>query len=787
MCEICAATATFDPLRHTGIGLDGDPIFATVNEVADAPSSISTPYAISVGDTFRGTLSGSADPTDYVAVQLTAGQTYTITHTGVSGGGGTLSDPYLRVLSSAGSVLDFDDDDGPGLSSSLIYTAATTGTHYLQAGSYLSRGFGSYTLSITSSSTPPTPTPPTPTPTGPSGIGNLDQLATYLTDGYWEASSRSGRSFSTSSDNVITVNLSGLTADGRQLARWALEAWEMVADLEFRETFGFADITFDDNDSGAYATSRTFGGTISSSEINVSTNWIASSGTTIDSYSFQTYVHEIGHALGLGHQGDYNGSARYGRDQTFANDSWQVSVMSYFDQQDNTTTTASRAALLSTMAADIVAIQNLYGAPDSSSATGGDTTWGANSNLGGYLGSYFATLTGASNGRLYSGEDVAMTIYDQGGFDTFDTTFSNGGDRIDMRGSFFSDVGGLIGNIGIARGTIIERLISGQGADTVTGNDSSNRIFTNGGNDIITAGGGSDTVQGGQGNDSVDGGTGADSLTGQVGNDTLFGNSSTDILRGDEGNDSLTGGTGDDTLYGGDGNDRIFGNTALDRIFGGNGNDYISSGDGVDYVNGEAGNDTIYGRSGEDSLFGGSGNDSLIGSEGIDNMNGGENNDWIGGGSAWDLLYGNSGDDTIYGNFGSDFQSGGSGNDDLFGGTGDDTLNGGSGNDSIQGNQGVDRIEGGSGNDTLRGGTQRDTFVFAEGHDSDRIEAFEAASDVLLLSTDLTGGRSSAASIVSTYARVVGNDVVFDFGGGDVIRLIGISSTDGLADNIDMF
>jgi hypothetical protein len=38
---------------------------------------------------------------------------------------------------------------------------------------------------------------------------------------------------------------------------------------------------------------------------------------TIDSYSFQTYVHEIGHALGLGHGGPYNGSASYGLDNLY--------------------------------------------------------------------------------------------------------------------------------------------------------------------------------------------------------------------------------------------------------------------------------------------------------------------------------------------------------------------------------------------------------------------------------------------------------------------------------------
>ncbi|MHA3916475.1 matrixin family metalloprotease [Halovulum sp. GXIMD14793] len=92
----------------------------------------------------------------------------------------------------------------------------------------------------------------------------------------------------------------------------------MVANIEFTETTGSADITFDDNSSGAYSTSSYSGNTIISSFVNVSTNWVATYGSKINSYSFQTYVHEIGHALGLGHQGNYNGSANYGTDETFA-------------------------------------------------------------------------------------------------------------------------------------------------------------------------------------------------------------------------------------------------------------------------------------------------------------------------------------------------------------------------------------------------------------------------------------------------------------------------------------
>ena len=44
----------------------------------------------------------------------------------------------------------------------------------------------------------------------------------------------------------------------------------------------------------------------------------------------------IGHAIGLVHAGEYNGSAHFGVDNLYGNDSWQMSIMSYFDQAENT-------------------------------------------------------------------------------------------------------------------------------------------------------------------------------------------------------------------------------------------------------------------------------------------------------------------------------------------------------------------------------------------------------------------------------------------------------------------
>jgi hypothetical protein len=79
-----------------------------------------------------GTLDGT-ESRDLIAVNLTAGQTYSFDYRGAPGG---VSDPYLLLLSGGGSLLASDDDGGLGRSSLLTYTATTSGTYYLYATSY---------------------------------------------------------------------------------------------------------------------------------------------------------------------------------------------------------------------------------------------------------------------------------------------------------------------------------------------------------------------------------------------------------------------------------------------------------------------------------------------------------------------------------------------------------------------------------------------------------------------------------------------------------------------------
>lgn len=357
---------------------------ATIRENnGDASFGSGTTYTISLGDVFEGTLDPAEDK-DWVKVELTAGTIYDFTLSGVDLAEFVLfdSDGNLIVLSGSPRVPDGVTPSG----AKLIYSPKVTGTYYIHVGSTQSDYSGEYELSLVENTIPE---------------GSYNEIADYLSDGYWDWSGRTRRAFDVEPGGVLTANITALTEEGQQLARWALEAWTNVTGI----TFEFIDtddahIIFDDDDDdpdrAGYSTSSVSDGVISSSVVNISTDTLIKSGTTIGSYSFTTYIHEIGHALGLGHPGPYNGVPfYYGVDNVFLNDSEQATVMSYVSQVYNTYINASHAFNITPMIADIIAIQNLYGVPDNINI--GDTIYGYNSNLDGYLGQFFKLWTGDKN------------------------------------------------------------------------------------------------------------------------------------------------------------------------------------------------------------------------------------------------------------------------------------------------------------------------------------------------------------------------------------------------------
>lgn len=332
-------------------------------------------------------------------------------------------------------------------------------------------------------------------------VASIATLANYLVNGFWQYNNTIAHHWAS---NTITYNINGLNSAEQFLALTALQAWSEVANITFVQTSGSANITFTHNGTmQAYASGSWYGsGAIASMTINISTDWVTTDGgandgkTGIDSYAYQTYIHEIGHALGLGHQGPYNGSASYSTNATYANDTWQYSIMSYFSEPNYSG--SSYRYVVTPQMADIYAVALIYGA--ASSTRTGDTVYGFNSNAGPVF-----------NFGNYSSAP-ALTIYDSGGNDTLDGSGYSAAQTIDLHSGAFSSIGGLTNNIGIALNATIEKAIGGSGNDRLIASDASS---------TLSGGGGADTLIGGAGNDKLIGGSGVDNLTGGGSGDTF--------------------------------------------------------------------------------------------------------------------------------------------------------------------------------------------------------------------------------------------------------------------------
>ena len=279
----------------------------------DILGNTSTESTITVGGTASDVLEVNGDH-DWFRIELVAGQKITIFLDGI-----TLEDAYLRIRDASGNLLAENDDISAGVirDSRLVFTATTTGTYYIDVGAWNDNYSGTYQLNVDVYTPPP--------------VASIAVIAEHLVSGYWGGDAHK---FNVTQGGTITVNLTLLTTAGQNLARQALVTWSDIIGVSFSEVSSGGQITFDDNQTGAFAESIRSGGITSSAHVNVSTQWLTSYGTTVGTYAFQTYIHEIGHALGLGHGGFYNSTAIYGNDALFANDGWPLTVMSYLPARE---------------------------------------------------------------------------------------------------------------------------------------------------------------------------------------------------------------------------------------------------------------------------------------------------------------------------------------------------------------------------------------------------------------------------------------------------------------------
>jgi len=647
MCGFC----------HQELGLDDGCYFEPgavenqqdIVETTDAAGNTSTVYSMNAGDTFTGNISSTGD-SDWVRITIDPDQS--IEFVVQEGGANPLgsSNYFVSLYDSNGNLIKNEDSFTP-TSSTLSYSNTGSGPIdvFVSASDFGSNDTGTYVITATATTIEPLP------------VYTDEQIADQLTTGFWGGGPYA---WDVEPGGSISVDISGLTASGKSLATSAMQVWTAVTGINFVSVNSGAELVFDDNESGAFANFNLTNGSISSANVNISTNWLSTYGTGLDTYSFQTYIHEIGHALGLGHAGNYNGSASYPNDALYANDSWQATVMSYFSQNENTTVDASLAYVITPMIADILAVQDLYGV--AGNLRTGDTTYGDNSNAG----DFYDNTSGLDT-------PTTFTIIDDGGTDTIDTSSATQSQTVDLNGGSISSIFGLTGNLSIFTTTVIENFIGGSGQDTVIGNAANNNIQGGDGNDVLKGLDGFDRLYGGDGDDDLDAGAGGSSfqyLYGDGGNDTYRYSKEDGLVFVDTRREAAGDGTADIFIFD-DLNLSDFTFDFFEYSNAGIGNslqmlwdDGTSSGevriglegqtietyqfaDGSTYTAQELleMSDTITGTSGNDTLTGTSGNDVMLGLEGIDKLYGGDGDDDLdagAGGSSLQYLYGEDGNDT---------------------------------------------------------------------------------------------------------------------------------------------
>ncbi len=286
------------------------------------------------------------------------------------------------------------------------------------------------------------------------------------------------------------------------------------------------------------------------------------------------------------------------------------------------------------------------------------------------------TITGGDGNDSINGAEGDDLISGGAGNDMLDYYDADAGITVNLALSGAQNLGGTAG---IDTLSSIEQVWATAYADSVTGNESNNRLVGDAGDDTLAGGAGDDTLQGGAGADTVTGGTGIDQfLLDQLpvsasdydvitdfvsGVDDVLINApillgitnvlapfSPGILR--SGSGVTTAADSDDLLI----YDTATGNLYVDRD--GNGSasapvqiarlqgaptltvsDLVISFIGINTINGTDGNDTLTGTlgTGLDRVFGYGGNDQLQGDSGQDSLDGGTGDDTMAGGDSNDF------------------------------------------------------------------------------------------------------------------------------------------------------
>lgn len=452
---------------------------------------------------------------------------------------------------------------------------STSAKHGFWADDNVSAGFGNFAAAREILRGPFSPShvdrpSPAAAPTTPTAaeefsfINGLKPNDTITAKSYWGSTGRTAFKWGESTAGTgATISYffdpaSDLSAREQSTFLKAFAMWSSVADVTFVEASssltanvllrrgedGGAYTSFSSTSGSGATLGMVAGQALISIDSSVGGFELSGSFDRYGGYGLSSVIHEVGHLLGLGHGGAYNGNVDEATDQYSAYDDRMYTIMSYIfwgledakflDQNPNQGTDwgitddgIRRQAPHTIQQLDILAIQQLYGAATTTPFDGGQI-YGFHSNIAGPLHDFY---------DFTRNTDPVVTLYNQGTGNTLDLSGYRDDQRIDLRPGEFSDVGGHINNLSIAAGTLIDTAIGGRGNDEIHGNDVRAILIGNGGNDSLYGGRGKDVLQGDGGSDSLSGYAGQDDLTGGVGADSFWfyktGDSSRNIRRSD--------------------------------------------------------------------------------------------------------------------------------------------------------------------------------------------------------------------------------------------------------------
>ena len=562
-------------------------ILPTLIEEQDAPANHSTSYEITVGESAQGDISFLGDHDRY-KVFLESGKTYAFALIGT--GTSSLEDPFLKLISTDDSLEKSDDDSGPALSAYFYFRCRSSGYYYLDASAVSDNDLGRYGISVTENKIPSFDLY--------MGAGALNSYASWSNG---DEPTIVTYAFRTSEGDYGPASFSKLSIAQIKSVESILDLWSDVCNIKFQRInpTGFSDnatILFGNyrdpyDGAGAYAY---YPGSILSTDpdgdVWLNLESVTTGSIDIGTYSYFAIMHELGHAIGLSHPGDYNAgsgtSITYQKSAQFIEDSEQYSVMSYFAGSNTGESPGDFATANTPLLFDIEAIQSIYGVNLTTRIN--DSIYGFNCNVG-------DSYSFASNPIL------SFCIWDAGGNDTIDCSQFSSAQLINLNAGTFSSTGGQTNNLSIAFGAEIENAIGGSGNDILIAGDKEGSLRGGLGADqfIIDAGNYSVLDFGMGGNDSIE------ILKGATVNLTINQPSllASNIINHGILNIISNGFSVSAEAIISDGTINIIGTGASMNLDGTSGNDTLTGGSNDDVINGLAGNDLIYGGAGGDRLL----------------------------------------------------------------------------------------------------------------------------------------------------------------------------------------